>query len=270
MDEEMQRNAEGIMTGTQMSQVSQAEQQEKDRQYYIDDLNKSLAESQLEVNEILSEAYHLLKQDIYIEIEPKVFKWIPIPDVKERTLTDRGVDRIMQVLKSYINKNTLLSNFSEDQINRRMLKFMLAMNGLMLMKYEFLFNEPTLEDCREILKERLHQQKVLKMFAREISGKSMTEEDEKEIQKEVFREVENKIEKELEKIRSEKRKQNLREYEMLITQMEQMVESTHNRAWKGEERGSIRRHQSIHEILGNQGQQQQTTNQGGLFGWRKR
>tara|TARA_Y100000310_G_scaffold49045_1_gene45362 strand:+ start:28 stop:831 length:804 start_codon:yes stop_codon:yes gene_type:complete len=267
MDEEQQKATENLMTSGQVSQSSQMEQQAAQQQYFQEQLTQGIAESQLEVNQILEEAYHMLKQDIYTENEGK-FEWVPLSDEKERTLTNWGVDRIMQVLKSYINKNTLLSNFNEDQINRRMLKFMLAMNGLMLMKYEFLFRQPSFEECKVILKDRLEQQKKLKLFAREIAGHTTTNEQEKEIKKELFKEIEHKIEVELEKIKSEKRKQNLREYEILITQLEQMVESTHNRAYRGEERGSLRRHTSIHEVLGNRPQTQQE--KGGFFGFGKK
>lgn len=269
MDEETQQTTNELMIGNEISKVSQMEQQAMKEQYYQEQLTQSIAESQLEVNEILEEAYHMLRQDVYTDVEGKM-TWLPIKDKKERSLTDWGVDRIMQVLKSYINKNTLLSNFNEEQINRRMLKFMLAMNGLMLMKYEFLFRQPTFEECKDILKDRLEQQKKLKIFAREIAGVETSSEQEEEIRKGIFKEIEHKIELELEKIKVEKRKQSLREYEMLITQLEQMVESTHNRAFRGEERGSLRRHTSIHEVLGNVSKPQLPKEAGGFFGLGRR
>ena len=37
---------------------------------------------------------------------------------------------------------------------------------------------------------------------------------------------------------------------MIFTQLEALVEATHNRAWKGEERGSLRRHFNISEVIG--------------------
>jgi len=55
---------------------------------------------------------------------------------------------------------------------------------------------------------------------------------------------------EIEKIKQEQTKLNLREFEMIFTQLKALVESTHNRAWKGEERGSLRRHFNISEVIG--------------------
>lgn len=262
--EELNNNLAMGMASGQMSQASAGMNQAN---MYLQEQEKGLVESQLEVESILEEIYHMLKQDVYKEDTEQQgkFSWQPLEDQSKRALTDWGVDRIMQVMKSYINKNTLLSNFDEKIIARRMLKFMLAMNGLLLMKYEFLFRQPTFEECKQILKERMDNRKKVQMFSLDLMKKDY---DEKEIEKRILFEMEDKIEKEVEKIRQEKRKQNLREYELLLTQLEAMVESTHNRAWRGEERGSIRRHTNIHEIHGqNTGQKEQKT--GGLFSWRR-
>ena len=78
--------------------------------------------------------------------------------------------------------------------------------------------------------------------------------DEEEIKAEVLLEIEPQIEYEREKIKSEKTKLNLREFEMIFTQLKALVEATHNRAWKGEERGSLRRHFNISEVIGGKSQ----------------
>lgn len=245
----------------------QAAQQSAAAQYYVQEQDKNLAETQLEVDTILAEAYHLLKQDVYGDMGDGKFGWTVIKDTKQRVLTDWGVERIMQVLKSYVNKNTLLSNFDDKMINRRMLEFVYSLNGLMLMKYEFLFRQPTLDECKQILKSRLKEKKDLKMFAREMGGYSIDKIAEDEIDNQLLSEIENRIESEMDKIKTEKRKQNLREYEILLVQLTQMIESTHNRAWKGEERGSIRRHTNIHELIGGSPQGKNPQSEGGMLKW---
>lgn len=248
-----------------IGQAAAAASQSAAAQYYIQEQEKNLAETQLEVDTILAEVYHLLKQDVYTDVGEGKFEWKSIKDSKERVLTDYGVERLMQVMKSYINKNTLLSNFDDKMINRRMLQFLTTMNGLMMMKYEFFFREPTLDECKQILKERLQEMKKLKMFAVEIGG---LQHNEKEIEDNILAQMEGRIEEELAKIRSEKRRENLREYEIMLLQLEQMVESTHNRAFRGEERGSIRRHQNIHQLIG--GASVNPEKQGGMLKWFKR
>ncbi len=240
-------------------QTAKAAQTSAATNFYVQEQEKNLAETQLEVETILIEARHLLRQDILEDGGDGRLKWVDIKDEKQRALTDWGVERLMQSLKAYINKNTLLSNFSEEQINKRMLKFMLALNGLLLMKYEFLFRQPTFEECKEILLSRIDEKKKLKVFALEIVG---VVPNEGKIKKEMLFEVEHKVEYEINKIKQEQRKQKLREYELLITQLEAMVEATHNRAWKGEERGSIRRHTNISEVIG---QQRPMPKEGGSF-----
>ena len=52
---------------------------------------------------------------------------------------------------------------------------------------------------------------------------------------------------------------------MIFTQLKALVEATHNRAWKGEERGSLRRHFNISEVIGGRSPMEQK--RGGIFGW---
>ena len=54
---------------------------------------------------------------------------------------------------------------------------------------------------------------------------------------------------ELTRIKREREAENLREYELLFVQLKAIVEATHHRAWRGEERGSLRRRQSTSEII---------------------
>lgn len=238
---------ENLMGQSQLQgQATQTATALAQQNYMVQEQDKNLAETQLDVDEILQEINHRLRQDILEEVDGNL-KWNPIADKKERVLTDLGVERIMQMMKSYINKNTLLSNFGEKQINQRMLEFCLSLSGLILMKYEFYFREPTFEECKEIIERRIENKIKLKQFSMEVLGQKP---DEKEIKKELLAKMEGQLEKEFNNIRQEKRKQNLREFEMMFTELKAQIEATHNRAWKGEERGSLRRHTQISEILG--------------------
>ena len=233
-------------------------------QYYLEEKEKGIVDIQLEVDSIKSDIYHLLKQDsLNIDDETQRIKWTPIIAVN-RTLTDEGVERIMQSIHFYINKNTLLTNFDEQQIRQIMFTFMKEINDLVLLKYEHLFREPTFEECKTIIQERVDNKKKLKMFTLEILGKEI---DEKKITEDLMHELEKTIEKEMEKIKTERRKQKIREYGLLIAQLEIIVYATLNRAWKGEERGSIRRHTQISELIGTRPQPQK---QGGAFSWGNR
>jgi len=239
--------------------------QSKQIQYQMEDVEKNLAEAQLDVEETLTKINHLLKQDVLKTNDQGMLEWKPIDDAKKRILTDEGVDKVMQVMQSYINKETLLSNFDDKMIARRMLEFSLAFSALIFLKYEIFFRSPSMLECKEILEERIKQKVEVKKMTASIFKKDF---DEEQIEKEILEEIEPRMDYEIAKIKSEQTKINLREFEMLFTQLKALVESTHNRAWKGEERGSLRRHFNISEVIG--GNTKMSQQKGGMFsGWGK-
>lgn len=221
--------------------------QNQQMQYQMEKSEMNLAEAQLDCEETLTKIYHLLKQDSLKPNNEGALEWQPIKDPKKKVLTEEGVDKIMQVMQSYINKETLLSNFDEKMIARRMLEFSLAFNALIFLKYEVYFRSPSLEECNEILSERINNRVKKKVMDLKLMER---ESNENEIRREILNELEPQIEYETDKIKQEKTKLNLREYEMIFVQLKALVESTHNRAWKGEERGSLRRHFNISEVIG--------------------
>jgi hypothetical protein len=246
------------------TQVGQQAQVSAAAQYYNEEKEKSIAEAQLEVEGTLEKLYHLLRQDNYKDVENGRMDWVDIEDEKKRVLTDEGVDRIIQAISFYINKENLLSNFNEETINRTMLTFRLALNGNFFMRYNTIFRQPSFAECKDILTERLKEREDIQKFAVEIAG---LKPDEEKIKQDVFDEIGDRIDIEIQKIREEKRKENLREWELLFEQLSQMVLATLNRAWKGEERGSLRRHTNISEILS---KTPPTQKEGGMFKWIKR
>ena len=246
-EDEVARN---IALNNGVQQGNLASNQNRQFQYSMEEGEKNLADSQLDCEETLSKIYHLLKQDA---LEPDAqgnLEWKPIADKKKRIFTDEGVDKLMQIMQSYINKETLLSNFDEKTIARRMLEFCLALNGVFFLKYEIYFRVPSFEECKQFLNQSIKEKVERKKSTLELLGKEFNE---AEIRKEVIKEIEPRINYELQKIKTEQTKLNLREYEMIFTQLKALVEATHNRAWKGEERGSLRRHFNISEIIGGKG-----------------
>jgi len=138
---------------------------------------------------------------------------------------------------------------------------LLSVSALILLKYEFIFRVVSIDEASDILKTKYWKQVKREKLTCEIGGKEF---DEEATRKKIQLELVTRMEYELGKIQEEKRKVNLREFESLFTQMKHIVESTHNRAWKGEERGSLRRHLNISEVIGG-GQQQQQSKRGGVY-----
>lgn len=238
--------------------------QNKQLQYQMEESEKNLAEAQLDCEETLTKINHLLKQDILKVNNDGVLEWTAITDTKKRVLTDEGVDKIMQVMQSYINKETLLSNFDDKMIARRMLEFSLSFSALIFLKYEIFFRSPSLTECRDILQERINKKVEARQMNAQIFKKEFDKDKEERL---ILLELENRMDYEIEKIKQEQTKHNLREFEMIFTQLKALVESTHNRAWKGEERGSLRRHFNISEVIG--GRNPMPEKKGGFFGFGK-
>ena len=259
-------NEETIMTAQTGMLAGQAANQQaaaQNQQYFLEEREKNLAEAQLECEKTLTKIFHKLKQDILQPTDDGRMEWIPI-DPEKRTFTDELVNKCMSVMETYINKETLLSNFDTEIINQRMLAFCLALNGNLYGKYEIYFRVPTLEECHAELEAEINK----KVETRKISNQLMgIEQNEKEIRQDVIKEYGASMEDEIKRILDSKMAENLREYELLFTQLKAIVEATHHRAFRGEERGSLRRHTSISEVLGNQPTQQKT---GGWFGLGKK
>jgi hypothetical protein len=232
-------------------------------QVYLDEQNRALAEKQLDVKRMRAECFYLLKQYTWNPGEDGE-EWTALTDKSSRILTDWGVDRLMQIIHFYINQSNLLSNFSDDEIRYLMQKFLLEINDLILLKYEFIFVQPSFEDCEKILKERLNNKIKLKMFSEEVIGLIP---DEKKITDTALRLIEGRVDYEIKKIRQEQMKQRLREFSMILAQLEVIVLGALNRALNGEERGSLRRHTQMLEMIGASTQQAKET--GGMFKWLK-
>ena len=264
MDEQTQEEYDHMMN--QASIMGQTQQNSTQAaQYYMQEQEKGLVDVQLEVDSIKLDVYHLIRQDLMTRNdETGESNWKQLANQEERTLSDWGVDRIMQVIHFYVNKNTLLSNFSEDQINRLMLRFVCELNDLVLLKYQVLFRQASFEECKRIIEKRIADKEKMIVFRLEILGKEINK---KKIHDDLFEKIETVLEKEIDKIREEQRKEKLRDYGILMAQIEAIIYSTFNRAWKGEERGSIRRHTNISELIG--GRQMQPKARGGIFSWGK-
>lgn len=96
---------------------------------------ENLVKFQLELNDILEKAEHILRGDIPT-FESGHLIWKKNPTPKNNTLNEVGVREIMQRLAMYINRNTILSDFTQEEIDIKSLDFGKALNNLIFMRYE--------------------------------------------------------------------------------------------------------------------------------------
>lgn len=82
----------------------------------IGNSDPNLIEWQLELDNIKEELKHLLRGDILKEDKKGNPYYVSPDDDSLKPLNEYGVQFIMNILSSYLNRNTILSNYDEDRI----------------------------------------------------------------------------------------------------------------------------------------------------------
>lgn len=90
---------------------------------------------QLELNDILERAEHILRGDVP-KYEKGVLIWADNPYPEQNPLNEWGVQEIMKILAMYINRNTILSDYDNSEINAKIYDFGRRLNALIFMRYD--------------------------------------------------------------------------------------------------------------------------------------
>jgi len=228
---------------------------------------KSMVREQLDLSEEIARIDYLIKG---YSLEPNadgVLEWVKPISNDLVIFSDYGIHLIRNTICWYLNKNLLLSNFDEKTIRKKMWDFTNDLIDTIFMEYDKVFLYPSVADCIAVLKERIDRQTEIACYAREIGG---IEYDREAIRKEKFDEIENKIEKEIEKIREQIIKGKLKRYMITIRTIQDAVHSTYMRAWKGQERTTLRQHIHISETKGNPAFNSNQPTSGGIWPWARK
>lgn len=97
--------------------------------------DESLIKWQLELNDILEKAEHILKGDVP-KFDQGHIIWDVNPNPELNTLNKTGVQEAMKVLSMYVNRNTILSDYTNEEINIKVFDFSRAINNLFFLRYE--------------------------------------------------------------------------------------------------------------------------------------
>ena len=226
----------------------------------------SITREQLDLSEEISRIDYLLKG---YSLEPGPdgkLMWEKPKDKEMIIFSEYGIHLIRNTICWYLNKNLLLSNFDEATIRKKMWDFTNDLIDTIFMEYEKVFLYPNVKDCIDVLKERIDRKAEIAMYAKEVSG---IKANKKDIINEKFNELENKIEEELEKIKQQIIKGKLKRFMLIVRTIQDAIHATYMRAWKGQERATLRQHTHISESRGNS-PIMDTQRGGGLFPWSKR
>jgi len=220
--------------------------------YQEEPKEKSMIEQQLNLGEELDRIDYLLRgYAIERDEETGNSKWVKPTQNEMIILSDYGVHLIRNTIAWYLNKNTLLSNYDEETINHKMEDFSSDLNDTIFMEYEKIFQYPSFNDCKQILTARIKHRQEIKIYALELVGNKLSEIEKENINEKIIEELEPIIERELEKIKAQIIKDKLKRFLIIIREIQDAVHSTYLRAWKGQERTTLRQHIHISESKGN-------------------
>jgi len=117
------------------SQVGAMQNQQMQQAQWQEDQEKSMIKDQLDLTAELERIKHLLRGDI-IELDENGIEYWKVPEKEEeKLLNELGVRSIMKTVSFYLNKNKLLSNYSEEIINQKMEDFATDLADLIFMRY---------------------------------------------------------------------------------------------------------------------------------------
>lgn len=97
--------------------------------------SEDIARWQLELNDILEKAEHTLRGDVVV-FENKQLIWKKNPTPENNTLNENGVQICMKFLSMYVNRNTILSDYTGEEIRYKVLDFGKRFNDLIFLKYD--------------------------------------------------------------------------------------------------------------------------------------
>jgi|TARA_R100000750_G_C2343661_1_gene95319 hypothetical protein len=252
MDElEQEMNMQEIQTQSAQTNLQMAQNHQTQQALGQDLQEGGIIREQLDISEELIRLENLLRGKILREDSNGELKWTNPKNTDQIILNENGVHLIINALSFYINKNTLLSNYDEDTILHKMEDFATSLADALFMNSEKYFLYLTPEECQARLIERLKRKQQEIIYHKELYEEEI---DKKAIWKKLVNEIDDVTERE--KIREQEIKNKLKNFDLLMRVVQDTVHSTYLRAFRGEERRTLRKHIHVSETIGNQSPQQ--------------
>lgn len=245
-EEEMMQKQQDMVQG----QLEQAQTHQDLQAMQIREAEKNLIREQLSLDEELQIIENLLRGNIY---NSKLNDWEQPKDTEMIILTEHGVHLIMNTIMFYLNKNTLLSNYDEDLINRKMLDFATTLADVIFMESDLVFQQPSIDEAITKYEKQLKDKIENRVLTSKIRGTELNYED---VKKNILKDID--VEKAVAGIKDQMKKNKLKRFEIIIREVQDCVHSTYLRALNGQERRTLRQHIHISEVTGSNLSQQQT------------
>lgn len=97
--------------------------------------DENLIKWQLELNDLLERSEHVLRGD-KLTFKDGHTIWIAPKNEDDQILNNYAIQEVMRILSMYVNRNTILSNYSLEEIHLKVYDFGNELKDLFYMKYE--------------------------------------------------------------------------------------------------------------------------------------
>lgn len=187
---------------------------------------------QLDLKEDIDRIYHLLKGDQIKEDKDGNISYEPASHDDLKPFNEFGVQMIMNIISFYLNRNTLLSNYSEDRIDEKVLDFGRRLYALIHNRYEEIMITVDLQGETEKL-----INKDIKILPSGVYVTDFKFDGEGNIS---YNELPDQAVKWMEDIKRNHLLKKMKMFEMMAGSLVDSVHSAYLRAYKGGERESLR------------------------------
>jgi len=213
----------------------------------MEEQNRGLIKEQLDLREELEKIDHLLRGHVQVRNKDNELVWVEPKNNENAVLSDAGINLVLNSIQWYLTKNTLLSNYDEETIRIKMEDFAISLADALFMNYGKYFLYPSLKDCYEALVERLERKQEDEIYSLKIKGYEVTDDNKIKIWNKLIKEIDPS--KEMAKIKEQIIKDKLKLFDLLLREIQDSVHSAYNRAFRGEERRTLRQHTHVSEIM---------------------
>jgi hypothetical protein len=186
--------------------------------------NSNLVVFQLDLSEEKEKIDHLLRGHVIKRDKGGNEYWSEPNDPTQKSLTDYGVERLMNIINFYLSRNIILSNYDSETIDNKMKDIGWEISDSVFLEYEYIFYQPQIED---LIKRDLD--KFSKLY-------SKYQNDNERLITEIGL-ILGSYPDEVERIYSK----NKRQYPLICRLLIDSIHSAYLRAWKGEERATLRK-----------------------------
>lgn len=205
--------------------------------------NSNLVVFQLDLSEEKEKIDHLLRGHVIKRDKGGNEYWSEPDDPTQKSLTDYGVEKLINIINFYLSRNIILSNYDAVTIDNKMKDIGWELSDAIFLEYEHIFYKPKIEDLvkrdlDKFLKLRLRYHSIDFYFNIEnnVWEYGKLNNDEERCLQEISLILQTYPD-EVERIFSK----NKRQYPLICRLLIDSIHSAYLRAWKGEERATLRK-----------------------------